>query len=342
MHSRTVTGPRCGRVGTAASGHTVQAMPAAPPSPAPTYAPVAAALQAALGGAWSMRPLHASGFAETWRADGATEALFVKAVPAALAARLAGEADGLQALAATGTVAVPALAGLGTTADGARAWLALGWLDLRPPDAGFGQRLGAALAALHRAPLAIEALAAAGGDGRAAFGWQRDNHLGATPQRNRWCAGEPLSAWLHFVATQRLGALQDRLAARGAPAALLAAVDGVIDRLPDFFGDGYRPRPALIHGDLWAGNWGMRGDGAAVIYDPAVSYSDPEAELAMMELFGNPPPAFWPAYRAAAGLHEGYARRRGLYQLVHLLNHALLFGGGYVAQAQALARRLAA
>jgi fructosamine-3-kinase len=37
---------------------------------------------------------------------------------------------------------------------------------------------------------------------------------------------------------------------------------------------------------------------------------------------------------------EGYERRRPLYQLYHLLNHAVLFGGGYTAQALRLAREL--
>jgi fructosamine-3-kinase len=40
------------------------------------------------------------------------------------------------------------------------------------------------------------------------------------------------------------------------------------------------------------------------------------------------------------GRHDGYERRRGLYQLYHLLNHALLFGGGYAAQSLAVARQL--
>jgi fructosamine-3-kinase len=40
------------------------------------------------------------------------------------------------------------------------------------------------------------------------------------------------------------------------------------------------------------------------------------------------------------GPREGYSRRRGLYQLYHLLNHALLFGGGYAAQSLAVARQL--
>jgi len=108
----------------------------------------------------------------------------------------------------------------------------------------------------------------------------------------------------------------------------------VIDALPALFGDGHAPRPSLIHGDLWSGNWGCTADGAPVIFDPAASISDAEAELAMMELFGAPPAGFWPSYREAAGLAPGYAWRRGLYQLYHLLNHELLFGG-YARQAMA-------
>jgi fructosamine-3-kinase len=119
-------------------------------------------------------------------------------------------------------------------------------------------------------------------------------------------------------------------------------VDKVVDALPRFFDDGHTPSPSLVHGDLWSGNWGMLADGTPAVYDPAVSCSDAECELAMMELFGAPPSGFWPAYREAAGLHAGYGRRRGLYQLYHLLNHALLFGGGYASQAEALARRMAA
>ena len=79
------------------------------------------------------------------------------------------------------------------------------------------------------------------------------------------------------------------------------AVDAVIERLPAFFTDGVQPRPALIHGDLWQGNWDMLPDGTPVIFDPAVSCSDPEAEIAMMELFGSAPEGFREAYEAGGG-----------------------------------------
>lgn len=286
---------------------------------------VAAALATRLGGPWQVRALGASGFTATWRADGSSGALFVKTLPAAQADTLAAEADGLQALAASARV--PAVAGCWS--DDGLALLALEWLDLR--GAADGARLGAALGALHAA-------AAPEGEGR--FGWRRDNRLGSTVQRNDWSAGGGLAGWIEFFGQRRLMAMHAALAAAGAPAALGHAVEGVVATLPRFFDDGHVPRASLIHGDLWSGNHGALADGTPVIFDPAVSVSDAEAELAMLELFGSPPPGFWPAYRATAGLAPGYERRRPLYQLHHLLNHALLFGGGYVAQSLALAKRL--
>lgn len=287
-------------------------------------AAVAASLARALGGAWALQPLHASGFCATWRADGAGRTLFVKAASSAAARTLVAEADGLHALAATRTVRVPTIEALAD--DGDATVLALEWLDLRPPDAGFGARFGRALGALHAAPVEPPR-----------YGWPRDNVIGATPQHNRPTAGGSRDDWIAFWARERLGAMRERLDPRR-DASLIAAVDAVAAALPAFFADGHVPRPSLIHGDLWSGNWGMLADGTPVVWDPAVSWSDAEAELAMVELFGSPPADFWPAYRDAAGLHPGYARRRGLYQLYHLLNHVVLFGGGYHAQALQCAR----
>jgi fructosamine-3-kinase len=294
-------------------------------------ASIAGALASLLGGGWSAQPLHASGFSATWRAQRCELALFVKSLPMASASILEAEADGLAALAATRTVRVPEVVACAADGEHDVAVLALEWLDLRSADARCAERLGNALAALH--------LAAAGDSGRR-YGWHRDNMLGGTLQRNRWSEQGATAGWIDFYRRHRLGAMRERLAASGA-ASLVEAVDVVIDVLPAFFADGHVPRPSLIHGDLWQGNWGMLADGTPVIYDPAVSCSDAEAELAMMELFGGPPHGFWAAYRKQAGLHDGYARRRGLYQLYHLLNHALLFGGGYVRQSEQLARVLA-
>ncbi|MCA6063982.1 fructosamine kinase family protein [Thalassolituus marinus] len=39
-------------------------------------------------------------------------------------------------------------------------------------------------------------------------------------------------------------------------------------------------------------------------------------------------------------IHSDYRERREIYQLYHVLNHALLFGGSYVQQADSLIAHL--
>ena len=105
--------------------------------------------------------------------------------------------------------------------------------------------------------------------------------------------------------------------------------------LPVFFSD-YAPTPALLHGDLWGGNWGVDARGQPVLFDPAVYYGDREADIAMTELFGGFPDSFYRAYDAVSPRAPGYPVRRQLYNLYHVLNHFNLFGGGYAAQAGAM------
>ena len=64
-----------------------------------------------LGGRWTLRALHASGFCDTWEAASAGGRCFVKSLPAARAGVLDAEADGLRALAAAQAVRVPAVVG---------------------------------------------------------------------------------------------------------------------------------------------------------------------------------------------------------------------------------------
>jgi len=73
-----------------------------------------------------------------------------------------------------------------------------------------------------------------------------------------------------------------------------------------------------------------------------VYYGDRETDLAMTELFGGFPPAFYAAYDAAWTRDSGHAQRSDLYKLYHVLNHLNLFGSGYLRQAQTLVARLRA
>lgn len=283
------------------------------------------ALAAHFGARSRVQPLGASGFGATYRVEAAEACYFVKFQPEARAWMLEAEADGLRALAATGAVRVPQVVDGRALAGGGL--LALEWLDFAAPDGGFGRRLGERLAALHAAP-----------PGFSSWGWRIDNALGATRQENAPVDQPGRAGWVAFFRERRLGALARRLdPVRDRP--LRDTIAALLERLDRFFDDGCEPCPSLIHGDLWSGNWAMLRDGTPVLYDPAVSVSDAEAELAMMELFGAPPAGFWEAYRAHRPLAPGYALRRPLYQLYHLVNHVLLFGDAYRAQAFSLAER---
>jgi protein-ribulosamine 3-kinase len=107
------------------------------------------------------------------------------------------------------------------------------------------------------------------------------------------------------------------------------------DRLPDLLG--HQPAASLTHGDLWSGNYLPTAEGPALV-DPACAYADRETDLALMAMFGGFSERVWAAYQEAWPLPDGWQQRQPLYQLYHYLNHHYLFGGGYGAQALALAR----
>lgn len=165
------------------------------------------------------------------------------------------------------------------------------------------------------------------------YGWSIDNTIGSTLQINH-----QEDEWVRFWSEHRLG-FQLELAVRNGFAGhlqqqgekLLEGIHLLMD---------HDPVPSLLHGDLWGGNIGYQSDGTPVIYDPAVYYGDREADIAMTELFGGFGADFYAAYNAVWPLDSGYAVRKTLYNLYHILNHANMFGGGYAGQAQGMIDRL--
>ena len=284
-----------------------------------------AAVAAALAGegilvdAAGARPVGGGCIHDAWRLDGRDGPVFLKTHRAEGAWLLEAEADGLAALDACGQLRVPAVLGAGVA--GGTAWLALEWLELRAPTPASEAALGAALARQHLVPGPW-------------FGWPRDNAIGATLQRNT-----PGNDWARFFAAERIGFQLELGARAGWPRRLLADGERLCARIPEMLAD-RRPAPALLHGDLWSGNRATDADGRPVVFDPAVHYGDPECDLAMTRLFGGFAAGFYAAYDAVLPPAPGRTRREPLYRLYHVLNHANLFGGGYVHEAQALVGRL--
>lgn len=245
---------------------------------------------------------------------------FVKINDGDRAGMFAAEADGLRELAAANAIRVPQPICTGT-ADG-QAFLVLEYLDLLGADLGTSQeRLGRDLAALHCRH-------------QPAFGWHRDNTIGSTAQSNTEHAD-----WIEFWRLRRLGPQLALATRNGYSRALETRGAQLAERLGDFF-TGYRPAASLLHGDLWSGNVGVLADGEPVVFDPAVYYGDREADLAMTELFGGFGPRFYAAYKEAWRLDAGYAVRKDLYNVYHVLNHLNLFGRSYLAQAASMVDRL--
>jgi fructosamine-3-kinase len=113
-------------------------------------------------------------------------------------------------------------------------------------------------------------------------------------------------------------------------------VGRVAVRLPDLLPTG---GPVLLHGDLWWGNVLFGADGRAWLIDPSVHGGHPEEDLAMLGLFGTVPDRLLASYQEVTRLQPGWQERVALFQLYPLLVHAVLFGGGYRTQAEAVARR---
>jgi fructosamine-3-kinase len=264
-----------------------------------------------------------------WRlelADG--RRFFLKGNRQAALPLLEAEADGLQALAACGAppLVVPKPLAVGA-ADG-WALLLLPWLNLAPSgsrgqsSAGQWQAVGGALADLHRTSGQGQLPGAREGS----YGWPCDNFIGSTPQRNSWH-----NSWADFFVACRLAPQLQLLAQGGQP---LRRSEDALEQARRLLAS-HQPQPALVHGDLWSGNGGLLEEGGGTIFDPAVYLGDREVDLAMARLFGGFPEAFFRGYRDRWPLDPGSEQRVELYNLYHLLNHANLFGGSYVKQAQA-------
>ena len=240
------------------------------------------------------------------------------------------EAAALRWLAEPRALRVPEV--LGVAAD----VLVLDWVD----EGGRGNpaAFGAGLAAVHAA--GAEAFGATPPTGSPRAGGVETAEAGGGVASLRLASltlpNDPAPDWATFYAERRLRPL---LAHAGLTRFGNQAVERVCERMGELAGP--PEPPARLHGDLWSGNvlWGR--DGRAWLIDPAAYGGHREVDLAMLRLFGSPGPHFLAAYEERHPLAPGHEERVELYQLFPLLVHAALFGGGYAASAERVARRYA-
>ncbi len=254
----------------------------------------------------SARAISGGDINKVWQVTTGQGRYLVKHHPRAPTGFFASEARGLELLAGAGAVRVPRIYGVSEEPP----LLVMEWIDAGGDRTFAAAALGAGLARQHRATAER-------------FGLGEPFYLATLPLPGGWFETWP-ACWRAFL--EAMGRHADH---RGCmPPERSRRLLRLLDRLERWVSED-AGGPALLHGDLWGGNWMVTAGGEPVLFDPAAFYGSREVDLAMTELFGGFPEPFYRAYREACPLPPGYEERRPLYQLYYLLAHVALFGESY-------------
>jgi len=221
------------------------------------------------------------------------------------------EARGLQLLAENSDFTIPEVIHQGNMGD--KSYLLLSYLNEGIKTTDFWQSFGEKLAMLHQ-------------QSNLHFGLDHDNYIGSLHQSNKTA-----ESWDSFYANQRLIPQAKCAFDRGlVDLKFFEAIEALSLKLDSIFPD---ESPALLHGDLWSGNYMTDDNGNPALIDPAVYYGHREMDLAMTKLFGGFDTQMYQAYHATYPLEHKWEERIDLCQLYPILVHVNLFGGSYVSQA---------
>jgi fructosamine-3-kinase len=227
------------------------------------------------------------------------------------------EAQGLKLLADTKSLSVPEV--IGTGISGENSYLLLQNIEGGTPGRNFWNEFGTKLADLHH-------------NSNEYFGLDHDNYIGSLAQTN-----QKQDDFFSFFISQRIE-----------PQLIIARNKGAFSHSDTRYFDSFFKilpelipveKPALIHGDLWNGNFMIAADGSPYLIDPAVYYGHRESDIAMTKLFGGFQPEFYDSYNQSWPMEKGWQNRIDIFNLYPLLVHVNLFGGGYTSQVLSIIRQ---
>jgi len=219
------------------------------------------------------------------------------------------EAHGLELLRKNSTLIVPKVIKHGSFGD--QQYLLLEWLEKGSPQKNMWDKFGEGLALMHQQPQKY-------------FGLNEDNYIGTCRQLN-----DKHDDWQTFYTECRIKSLVRSLFNSGIySSGDVKKAESLCRKFEKIFP---KEPPALLHGDLWGGNYLIHSSGYAAAYDPSVYYGHREMDIGMTKLFGGFDQRFFDHYNNAYPLEKGWEKRLPVTQLYPLLVHAVLFGGHYIA-----------
>ena len=218
------------------------------------------------------------------------------------------EAAGLKILKETACINVPEV--LFVDKNETDAFILLEYIQKSETNSGFWNIFGKQLADLHRNSSSL-------------FGLETDNFIGSLHQCNY-----QMTSWSDFFVQQRLQPLvkiaRDNQRLDRSHMLQFEKMFVKMDRMFPV------ENPALLHGDLWSGNFLCNTSQNPVLIDPAVYFGHREMDIAMSKLFGGFDKQFYFAYHEHYPLEKGWEKRLDLCNLYPLLVHLNLFGSSYL------------
>lgn len=229
------------------------------------------------------------------------------------------EAEGLKILRTFTLFKVPAVIFIGS--NNGYDYLLIEYLQKENATQIFWKAFGTNLAQMHKQT-------------STQFGIGHDNFIGSLNQHNTF-----KNNWSDFFVSERIVPLVSQAHENGKlDLEAVKQVEKLCYKIPTLFP---KEPPALLHGDLWSGNYLCTSNNTPAIFDPAVYYGHREMDLAMMHLFGGFHADTYKAYQEIYPLEPSWKERIDICNIYPLLVHTILFGGSYVKQVKEILNRFA-
>jgi protein-ribulosamine 3-kinase len=255
-------------------------------------------------------PVGGGSINQTYRLDLGEQSFFCKVNSASKFPQLfQKEKEGLELIARQKIIKTPEV--IACFEEEGYQFLLMEWIREGEKNPVFWKKFGEQLAALHQVTCEH-------------FGYTGNNYMGSVPQSNSLSDN-----WTGFFILERIEPLLKHCTGKQLlPAAYRAAIEKLYPVLPGIFSNAIKP--ALLHGDLWSGNFICNENSEPVLIDPAVYFGHPSVDLSMTTLFGGFSPGFYQAYNHHFPFPSNYKEQWDICLLYPLLIHLFLFGKSYL------------